>query len=343
MPPLRLLLLSDTHLGFDMPARPRTSRRRRGPDFFGNFREALQPALEGEVDAVLHGGDFFYRSRVQAGLVQMALDEVLKVTSRGIPFLVVPGNHERSALPFPLLWNHPGIHVFHRPRTVRLDIRGVRASFSGFPSVRDGIRGRFGDLTESTGWRDRPADVRVLCMHQTVEGAAVGPHGFVFRDGPDVVPLRMIPGGFAAVLTGHFHPHQVITGGRAPVIYPGSTERTSFAERGETKGFMVLGFEPTPDGTGILSESCFRSLDCRPMVDLGLDLEGLRTGEAGRELARSLAGLHPESVVRIDLRGTSDGGLLRLFSRSGLRDIAPGMSISLRFDRKQQHPFPESK
>ena len=333
MPRVRLLFLSDTHLGFDMPARPRISRRRRGPDFFRSFREALGPALKGEVDAVLHGGDFFYRSRVQAGLVQTAIDEVLRVTSRGIPFLIVPGNHERSALPFPLLWNHPGIHVFHRPGTVVLDIRGISVAFSGFPSVRDGIRGCFGDLLESTGWRDSSPDVRILCMHQTVEGAVAGASGFLFREGPDVVPLGMIPGGFAAVLTGHFHPHQVITGGRAPVIYPGSTERTSFAENDETKGYMILGLEPSPDGAGFLAGSEFRHLWCRPMVDLELELAGLHPDEAERELARSLAALHPESVVRIDLRGTTDRALLRLFSRSSLAGMAPGMNISLRLPR----------
>ena len=31
---IRVLLLADTHLGFDLPSKPRVERRRRGPDFF---------------------------------------------------------------------------------------------------------------------------------------------------------------------------------------------------------------------------------------------------------------------------------------------------------------------
>ncbi|MGZ6144044.1 MAG: metallophosphoesterase, partial [Myxococcales bacterium] len=67
--PVRLLLLADTHLGFDEPTHARVERRRRGSDFLANFERALEPARRGEVDAVIHGGDLFYRSRVPAALV----------------------------------------------------------------------------------------------------------------------------------------------------------------------------------------------------------------------------------------------------------------------------------
>jgi len=41
---LRVLFVSDTHIGLDWPARPRVVRRRRGDDFFQNFERALEPA-----------------------------------------------------------------------------------------------------------------------------------------------------------------------------------------------------------------------------------------------------------------------------------------------------------
>ena len=63
---IRILLIADTHLGFDLPFRPRIKRRRRGPDFFANFERALKPAISGEVDAIVHGGDVLYRSKVPA-------------------------------------------------------------------------------------------------------------------------------------------------------------------------------------------------------------------------------------------------------------------------------------
>jgi hypothetical protein len=40
---IRILLLADTHLGFDLPVNPRINRRRRGHDFLANYATALQP------------------------------------------------------------------------------------------------------------------------------------------------------------------------------------------------------------------------------------------------------------------------------------------------------------
>ena len=37
MDAIRILFLADTHLGFDLPVKPRINRRRRGIDFFKNY------------------------------------------------------------------------------------------------------------------------------------------------------------------------------------------------------------------------------------------------------------------------------------------------------------------
>ena len=133
-PPLRVLFVSDTHLGFDQPARPRVERRRRGPDFFECLKHALEPALRGEADVVVHGGDLLYRSRVPASLVHHALTPLVRVADAGVPVLLVPGNHERGALPYPLLAAHERLHVLGRPSTVVVDRHGRRVAFAGFPT-----------------------------------------------------------------------------------------------------------------------------------------------------------------------------------------------------------------
>ena len=88
-------MLADTHIGLDYPLQPCIDRRRRGYDFLNNFRLALQPALQREVDLVVHGGDLFDRSRVPEALVQIALEPLLEVAASGVPVFLVPGNHER--------------------------------------------------------------------------------------------------------------------------------------------------------------------------------------------------------------------------------------------------------
>ena len=194
----------------------------------------------------------------------------MRVADAGVPVLLVPGNHERSAIPYPLLAAHQRLHVFRGPSTVVIERRGLRVAFAGFPYAR-AVRQAFPALLAATGYRQVEADARVLCIHQCVEGATCGPPpGFTFRDGDDVVRASDLPGDVAVVLCGHVHRHQVLRRdlrGRplpAPVVYAGSVERTSFAERDETKGFVMATIGAGGPGGRLLACE-FRPLPARPM------------------------------------------------------------------------------
>jgi DNA repair exonuclease SbcCD nuclease subunit len=332
---LRVLLLADTHLGFDDPARPRVVRRRRGPDFFARYEDALRPAMRGQVDLVVHGGDVLYRARVPAGLVQRAFEPLKRVADRGVPVFVVPGNHERSRIPFALLAHHPRIHVFEVPRTFRVVAAGLRVAVAGFPFARVVDESTFPRLVAATAWSAEPADVRLLCMYQAVEGAVVGVHEFTFRRGRDVVPGRTIPRGLAAVLSGHIHRAQVLDHdlqGRplaAPVVYPGSVERTSFAERLERKGHALLRFRGDDHG-GRLVERRFVPLAARPMRVIEVDAVGRGGAEIEQVLRTRLAELPIDAVVRVAVVGRPGASAERVLCASGLRAIAPAtMNIDL--------------
>lgn len=336
---LRVLLVADTHLGFDLPARPRVERRRRGPDFFANFERALAPALRGEVDLVVHGGDLLFRSKVRRELVYRAFEPLVEVVTSGVPVVLVPGNHERSAIPFPLLAAHRGLEILDRPRTVRLEAGGCEIAIGGFPCERDEIRGRFTELVRRTGCLDAPAGIRLLTIHQTVEGARVGPVGYTFRDGTDVVRGRDVPEGLAAVLAGHIHRGQVLTAdlsGRAlaaPVLYPGSIERTSSAERHEPKGYMTLEIAPDETG-GRLASWTFHELPARPMVDLEVRADGLDAGALAERIRHRLAELDPDAVVRLAIKGELAPGASIAVGAARLRELAPAtMTLTLRRPR----------
>jgi DNA repair protein SbcD/Mre11 len=321
---VRILFVSDTHLGLDLPARPRVARRRRGDDFFRSFELALAPALAGEVDVVLHGGDLHYRSRVPAWLAEAAIAPLRRVADRGIPVLLVPGNHERSRLPFPLLALHENLHVFHGPRTVHLEARGLRVAFAGFPYAPD-VRARFPSLLRATGLHERSADLRVLCLHQCVEGATCGPGDFTFRDGEDVIRRADLPRDVAVVLSGHIHRHQVLRrpGGPA-VVYAGSVERTSFAEAGETKGTVLVDLAP-----GGAVDIAFRPLRARPMVICRLSLAGLGAAAAREEVERAVRATPADAVVQLRVDGPPPAELEPLLAAASLRAIAGERNVSI--------------
>jgi exonuclease SbcD len=323
---LRVLLLADTHLGFDLPIRPRVERRRRGHDFAANFQRALEPALRGEVDLVVHGGDLFDRSRVPAALVDLALTPLVRVAEGGTPVYIVPGNHERARIPLHLWSAHPNLHIFDRPRAFLHSGRHGTVALVGFPFARR-IRDRFDDLLRQASAAAASADRRLLCLHQTVEGAQVGPGEYTFRSGPDIIPGQALPAGFDATLSGHIHRRQVLThdlgrrGIAAPVVYPGSVERTSFAERDEEKGYAIVTLQPP--GRDVPVQVAFEPLPARPMVSLVLEPTAPDRGAVVNLLVSHLRALDPNSVVRVQFRGPNADASLNVLSAACLRRLAP--------------------
>ena len=330
---IRILLLADSHLGYDQPLHPRIERRRRGIDFFANFQRVLKTARQEKYDLVVHGGDLFFRSKVPPAVVEAAYGELLRVATAGIPVLLVPGNHERSRLPEHLWLFHENILVFDKPRTFSFDIKGKTLAFSGFPFARD-VKARFPALLEGTGWREAESDLRYLVAHQTFEGAQVGPVDFTFREGSDNLPGEWVPEEFQAVLAGHIHRAQALQrtlDGRdlaVPIIYPGSIERASFAERFEDKFYASITVYLDEGETR--QEIEYHKLPARPMVKLEIPVED-RTPDQVRLLIRErLALIKPDAVVRVDLTGRNRDRTLEALTAPVLRALAPeSMNISL--------------
>jgi exonuclease SbcD len=314
---LRILVVSDTHVGFDLPARVRTGRRVRGHDFVAGLRRALQPAIAGEVDLVVHAGDVFDAPDPPAPVAESAYG-LLRDTADVVPVFVVPGNHERSRLPCPLLTMHPQLRVFDRPRSFTLDVRGTTLALGGFPYARE-VRRAFAGLVGDTQIVHTRADARLLIVHHCIEGAVVSlPDGGTYRfsTAADVIAARDIPSGVAAVLSGHIHRHQVLRDLAAPVVYGGSVERTAFAEAGETKGFYILTVEPSPQG-GRVADLDFRPLPTRPMIRASID----PLGDVRQQAKRVLSAADPDAIVRLELPGPPQS--IPALAAATLRALAP--------------------
>ena len=358
-PSIRVLLMADSHLGFDLPTHPRVERRRRGHNFLANHERALAPALAGEVDLVVHGGDVFHRSRVPPSLVYQAFQPLVEIAESGVPVFVVPGNHERSRIPHDRFAAHPNLHIFHRPETVLVEAQRLRVAVAGFPYQRRGIRERFPQVLEETGWSREETDIRLLCMHHCVEGARVGPAGYTFRRAPDVVRCSDLPTSFAAVLSGHIHRHQVLRrdlNGRpmpTPALYPGSVERTAFAERDEDKGFILLELEPGRNG-GRLARHDFVPLPARPMLVRELHPRAepgaaWPPGQIVDQLTAALAGIPNDAVIRVRVHGRVPAEDRAKIAPSRLRHLYPTeMNLELRLvedqaSRRMRGPSPRGR
>jgi len=81
------------------------------------------------------------------------------------------------------------------------------------------------------------------------------------------------------------------------VIYSGSTERTSFAEKDEDKGFYHLSFTQNEEQNWRLNEARFIKLPSRPMRDIYIDPE-LKNHEFDTYLRRVINQIDKKSIIR---------------------------------------------
>jgi DNA repair exonuclease SbcCD nuclease subunit len=148
--------------------------------------------------------------------------------------------------------------------------------------------------------------------------------------------MKDVPSDCAAVLSGHIHRHQVLAidleGNRAPapVLYPGSIERTSFAEKDEPKGYLVLDVAANGVRGGVLRSWEFHRLPARPMlvreVQVGPETPNLETA------VRDTVGSVPEdAILQLRIRGPLSDRDRAVLTAANLRAFAPNtMNVALR-------------
>jgi DNA repair exonuclease SbcCD nuclease subunit len=134
-------------------------------------------------------------------------------------------------------------------------------------------------------------------MHQTVEGAVVGPSDYTFKFGKDVIPIKDIPSNYIAILSGHIHRSQILWANQIPVIYPGSIERTAFAEKDEKKGF----YEITCNQSSEMNYQ-FIELETRPMIDITLNNEVYDQNQLEKDLLFQIKNIPEDSIIRLKMK-----------------------------------------
>lgn len=338
---LRILHLADSHIGAQLPARPRTDRPTRGDDFVHSYRRVLLRAREFDVDLVVHAGDVFDEPNPSLAAIAAAGEPLLALAADGIPVVIIPGNHERSILPGSLLFAHPNLFVVRDPTTLRFTLRGRSIAIAAVPCIRRESATRFGPALAAAGWENAAADLNLLIAHQSFDCAVCGSANYRFRPGDDVVDRSSIPDGFHYVAAGHVHRHQGLPLGHIPrtrstrrkepradtevsmfsakpprddawhdaatdrIVYAGSPDRITFAERDEPKGCVLI------EECGTALRWRFLAHDVRPMASLPLDVSGLNASQIRHTVLRWLGEQPPGAIAQVRLSGRATPRAMR--------------------------------
>jgi len=278
MDSIRLLHLADLHIGMENYGQldPATGLNGRVMDFLRRLNEAVDYALENEIDLVLFAGDA-YKSRDPNSTYRREFARRIKrLADAGIPVVLLVGNHDLPAqerrassieifrtldVPNVLVANRDQLHRLTTRRgqpiqvaTVPYPIRQRLLAHEEYKDktiaeldalVQDLVTENIRALAEQVD----PTLPAVLVGHFSVSEAKYGSERSVML-GRDVVVLKSAladpstSSGQAPawdyVALGHIHRHQELNNGaQPPIVYCGSLERIDFGEEKEPKGFVV--------------------------------------------------------------------------------------------------------
>ncbi len=245
--PLRVVLTADNHLSryYDKMSPGVLERRRQ--HLRRGFKQAVDYALDHEVDLFVQAGDLFDSPEPRNLEREFVAAELQRLGERGVRRVGIGGNHDTpkmiaeqgGSLPQSTFARLGGMVVF-RNRTgiesISFEHDGMRVAVGGLcwnaslPNDSDPLAG----LT----WEEK-ADVKVLVFHHSIRG-----HIYPGANEP-IVEIDTLDRFDSAdyFFAGHVHKSAQRQIGRRWYMVPGATERMTFGEDEGTPGFLYLEIE----------------------------------------------------------------------------------------------------
>ncbi|HZY47981.1 MAG TPA: metallophosphoesterase [Candidatus Bathyarchaeia archaeon] len=324
---IHVLLTADNHLDPSaVQYGPKRFERKR--DFQRCFETLANFALENRPDLILIGGDFYDGILPGNPTRAFVADQFKRLHEKNIKTILVSGHHDtpRSAEQgaSPLAVHARTGHVYFLQEqhltSKKFNLEGETINVVGM-SLNPLLSAEADPLVGQPIPRD--GTVNIFLTHYPIEG-------FEGYFGQEVhIQRSSIPRGFQLFASGHLHNHQgkIING--THVIYPGSTERASFNEEGEKKGFVWLEL----DKTGIVQQE-FHQTPARPMETLDFRVSG--EGSLTRQIEESLEKkIDNQKILRVRVSGKVTLEQLSTYKRSALYTFAEDKFFHIEFDEEQ--------
>jgi exonuclease SbcD len=326
--PLRIAHIADTHIGMENYGRlnPETGLNQRLHDFLNSLDQAIDSAIERQVDLVVFAGDI-YKTRDPTPTHQREFAKrIQRLTSRGIQAVLVAGNHDvpmsagrATSVDIFRALDVPGVTVARTIGTHIIETQsGQQVQVVAFPwAVRSMVLAQpeyknftIAELNQAMIdlTRDRlkaeaqaldPSVKSIIVGHAHLFGARIGAERLLTMGGDPMYDLQTfdLP-GVDYVALGHIHKHQVLHYASPQVVYAGSIDRVDFGEQDEPKGWVYVEI-----GQKGQAEFEFRPVQARPFLTIEAKVESDNaTEDVVRAIARQASAMDDAVVrVRIDI------------------------------------------
>ena len=324
---IHVLLTADNHLDPSaVQYGPRRFERKR--DFQHCFDVLVNFALNNRPDLFLIGGDFYDGILPGNPTRAYVAEQFKRLHDKEIKVVMVSGHHdtprsvEQAVSPLSVHARSGHVYFLNEPHPTpklfrfgneTVNVTGMSLNPSLGPD-QDPLVGRK---------LERSGDVNIFLTHYPIEGF----EGYFGQE--THIAKSSIPRDFQLFASGHLHRHQKSAINATPVIYPGSTERASFNEEGDEKGFCWLEL----DKSGILHQE-FHPTPARPMETLDTRVTG-EGGSLTRQIQDALEKrLGSEKILRVRILGRVSLEQLGTYKRSTLLSYCQDRFFNVEFDEE---------
>ncbi|MFO7618597.1 MAG: DNA repair exonuclease [Thermoplasmata archaeon] len=307
---MKVFHLADTHIGYSAYNKlDENGINQRETDVCNAFARIVDIAVSEKPDLVLHSGDLFDTVRPSNRAISFVVGQLLKLSSAGIPAVIISGNHSTPRLRetgsvFKVFEHIEGIHLAYDGTRREFEFGDVKVH--ALPHSAD--RELF-DREMAAMAPDRDFGVNIAMLHAAIAGMSV----FRMNEFNELMASTgQLDRGFDYVALGHYHEHCEVAPGMA---YAGSTERFGFGEVGQQKGFVELN-----TGTG---KRKFRKMDARRMLDLdAIDCTGMKADDVEKIVRDNLESADiADAIIRQKLQDI-DRKVLGQLDTESIRRIA---------------------
>jgi DNA repair exonuclease SbcCD nuclease subunit len=326
---MKIAHVADTHIGFSAYRKvceedgPFKGLNQREVDTYRSFEAFVDRVLELRPEVVLHSGDLFDMVRPSNRALSFALEQLVRLSEAGIPTIIIAGNHSTPRLretgsAFRLFEHLRNIHPVYRGSYERIVVGDL--TVHAVPhSEGEGFKEQLPRIERSTETRYNAA-----MLHASI----VGFSEFRMNEfNEQLVDTCYLKDDIDYIALGHYHQRYEVS---RNAFYSGSTERFSFAEAGQPKGFYLADLAA---GTREFIE-----LPIRPMMDLGpVDAHDLDPASLKAELESQMSGDLEGKIVRLVVRNIPRTLYMTVdFKR--LRELAAGAThFEPKFEVVQDH------
>jgi exonuclease SbcD len=249
---VRIILTADNHLSAYMPRLSPTRLTERRKRLGLAFEQAVNAAIERNVDLFIQAGDLFDTIDPRNKERDFVARQLQRLQTAGVRSFGISGNHdtprqrtEQGGLaPQSIYARLDGMQFFEESdciKPVLLEIGGIRLAVAGLsyhPHVSPG-----GDPLDQVQIDDpdnvlKRADLGILILHTAIEGHAFPGAMEIFARRNSLLNLE----GFHLILVGHVHAYKHFSLGEKDVVLCGATELMEFSQHDtENKvGFVCL-------------------------------------------------------------------------------------------------------